>query len=846
MADRVELPLDGFGDPKGPDKRIALSEDAISPRADDVTSPSFLQRELPPPKLYQDEVYGSKELTPLAIAVIATPEFQRLGHVYQLGTTHNVFRGANHRRFDHSVGTYFMSRTIMRRVVQNHARFHRGDPQFPHPGTWLSPRLYFPAPGARPEDQKRYSANGRWRGLTELVSVAALLHDIGHVPVGHTFEDEFSILEKHDGLGGSRMFELFFGPRTGEPVPEAESTVERFLGCIDESRLARPDPNAQRVPLPWLFEENIYDRFCPDVVAEDGQQHLPALLNWEVRELIFLLLSFKEDVTPEEHVTFDDLLQRAQEKAATKEDQLQRVRFISDLYERLGAPLDLGQDHERHPLFHPFMSDIVGNTICADLLDYLVRDGNRLHLDIRNNPRLQRYLVIRESHTDGAADDGRSRRRLTIYAVKRHGLPRRDTVSDLLDLMRERYRFAEVVYYHPKKCAFSSMFAKAMELSNPRPRDGGGVYPAPWAPPYLSGNIAPHVVHLGDEEMLTAFETAAATDHPQTNVRELVRRIRYRDEYPLLFTLDFDATSSCGGPEVVIRRLRDNNDQGRVELETMFSEATVRAGASEFAIDTASGTLPAVLVYCPHQRMQAKEVAASVELESGRVLPLNRQLNDEPSLAKEIDLLNTSYRRLWRLYLFVHPNLLARGPDNGLLYSMALGGLVDAFCDRFHIPSDARKRGCHFRYEPLRQRLEPSFDRFLGRIKNAPRDRILQLVTGEETHRDFWRNALQQTEPNYPMTENECMTGFAFASVVCAAGEAPERAREEWPAPLRRHDAALLILPGSTDGAEIVRAAAIERIRPVSANLLSANVQRQRPLDWSALVNNAGRSVKAK
>ena len=51
MADRVELPLDGFGDPKGPDKRIALSEDAISPRADDVTSPSFLQRELPPPRM---------------------------------------------------------------------------------------------------------------------------------------------------------------------------------------------------------------------------------------------------------------------------------------------------------------------------------------------------------------------------------------------------------------------------------------------------------------------------------------------------------------------------------------------------------------------------------------------------------------------------------------------------------------------------------------------------------------------------------------------------------------------------------------------------------------------------
>jgi hypothetical protein len=30
-------------------------------------------------KLYQDEIYGSKELTPLATAIIDTPEFQRLG-----------------------------------------------------------------------------------------------------------------------------------------------------------------------------------------------------------------------------------------------------------------------------------------------------------------------------------------------------------------------------------------------------------------------------------------------------------------------------------------------------------------------------------------------------------------------------------------------------------------------------------------------------------------------------------------------------------------------------------------------------------------------------------------------
>src|SRR5229473_712930 len=104
-------------------------------------------RKIPSRKLYQDEVYGTKELSPLAVAVIDTPEFQRLAYIYQLGFTHTVFRGATHRRFDHSVGTYFVVRTLLRRIVQNHTRLYDGDPeQFCHPGLWLSPRLFLEAP----------------------------------------------------------------------------------------------------------------------------------------------------------------------------------------------------------------------------------------------------------------------------------------------------------------------------------------------------------------------------------------------------------------------------------------------------------------------------------------------------------------------------------------------------------------------------------------------------------------------------------------------------------------------------------------------------------------------------
>jgi DNA primase len=40
-------------------------------------------------------------------------------------------------------------------------------------------------------------------------------------------------------------------------------------------------------------------------------------------------------------------------------------------------------------MFHPFMSDIVGNTICGDLLDYLPRDRQNLGMEARLHTRLQ-------------------------------------------------------------------------------------------------------------------------------------------------------------------------------------------------------------------------------------------------------------------------------------------------------------------------------------------------------------------------------------------------------------------------------------------------------------------------
>jgi len=63
------------------------------------------------PKIYQDQIYLSKVLSPLAVAIIDTAEFQRLHGLKQLGFAYFAYRGAMHTRFAHSVGTYFAART---------------------------------------------------------------------------------------------------------------------------------------------------------------------------------------------------------------------------------------------------------------------------------------------------------------------------------------------------------------------------------------------------------------------------------------------------------------------------------------------------------------------------------------------------------------------------------------------------------------------------------------------------------------------------------------------------------------------------------------------------------------
>lgn len=125
----------------------------------------------------RDAVWGDIELSRDEMRIIDTPEFQRLRGIRQLGTSYLVFPSAQHTRFEHSMGTSWVVKRMIDRI---NYRAKRAD---------LSHFI--------DEDETRF------------LRFAALLHDITHIPYGHTFEDERRILPAHDNSSERLRYFLY-------------------------------------------------------------------------------------------------------------------------------------------------------------------------------------------------------------------------------------------------------------------------------------------------------------------------------------------------------------------------------------------------------------------------------------------------------------------------------------------------------------------------------------------------------------------------------------------------------------------------------------------------------------
>lgn len=247
-------------------------------------------------------------LNQLEVAVLQTSVFQRLFNLKQLGLAYLVYPFATHTRAAHSIQTLNEAHRLLQALKTNHCDVSEMD--------------------------------------EAAVRLAALLHDIAHIPFSHTLEDEHLVLEKHD------------------KVNEGLGRLYILLDQL-EAQLVLRDSRAVFI---------------------------------EARKILTAV--------------------------CTKNKQ-------------------------------DWRSDIIGSTVCADLLAYIQADA--MFTGISKRPghyRIYQYFTIETN-------------RLCIKITKK-GAIRTDVISAIMDILDMRYALTERVLFHHAKCVASSMLARAARLANLR------------------------------------------------------------------------------------------------------------------------------------------------------------------------------------------------------------------------------------------------------------------------------------------------------------------------------------------------------------------------------------------
>ncbi len=117
-------------------------------------------------KIIRDPIHGYIEINDKVLPIIQNPLFQRLRYIRQTGLAYLVYPGMVHSRFEHSIGAMYLAKEFLRYIKEN----------------------------------SKANSDFIDEGLIDLISSIALVHDIGHLPFSHVFENAVRLANEIFGL----------------------------------------------------------------------------------------------------------------------------------------------------------------------------------------------------------------------------------------------------------------------------------------------------------------------------------------------------------------------------------------------------------------------------------------------------------------------------------------------------------------------------------------------------------------------------------------------------------------------------------------------------------------------
>lgn len=310
-----------------------------------------------------------------------------------------------------------------------------------------------------------------------------------------------------------------------------------------------------------------------------------------------------------------------------------------------------------------FCADIVTNTVCADLLDYLKRDIYHLGLDYSYDPRLYEYMVL--------APDRMRRTRFAIRLMK-GGKLRHDAITQIFELLNLRYILAEAALFHHAKDAHSAMLSRALLESHfllglvcsaydadddaTRLRECHASQDGSHVEEYFRGDQRPDpdaLQWLGDDELIARL---VVDSHPVTS--SLAEMIEARQLYRTQASIDFDAARVADAKNAIINDLH-KEPWKRFGVERLIEE--------ELGLPRGS-----ILLYCPSAGMNSKVAKVHIVMtETAVPLDVYEEETNQALTAGYLDAQLKRYQGLWRTYLFVHPNMPSKSAERAEKYLRA-------------------------------------------------------------------------------------------------------------------------------------------------------------------------------